>query len=151
MLSLRRFQPEDDAALISWVRSAEELRMFAGAGLSWPLDSAQLELIRSDPEMVAYTAELGGIPVGHFQIRRHPPGSARLARVIVDPDKRGQGIGRALIQAAIKEAKRRGFVHMDLHVYSDNAAARALYAELGFDDHGENPAAPESRLMSKLL
>jgi ribosomal protein S18 acetylase RimI-like enzyme len=151
MLSLRRFRPEDDAALISWVRSAEELRMFAGAGLTWPLDTAQLDLIRSDPEMVAYTAELDGVPVGHFQIRRHPPGSARLARVIVDPARRGEGLGRALLEAAIQEAQRRGFVHMDLHVYADNAAARALYTALGFDDHGENPEAPESRLMSRVL
>jgi ribosomal protein S18 acetylase RimI-like enzyme len=151
MLRLRRFRAEDDALLISWVRSAEELRTFAGAGLTWPLDSAQLDLIRADREMVAYTAELDGVPVGHFQLRRLPPGSARLARVILDPSRRGEGLGRALIEAAIAEAQRRGFVHMDLHVYADNTAARALYAALGFDDHGANPDAPESHLMSRAL
>jgi ribosomal protein S18 acetylase RimI-like enzyme len=150
-LSLRGFRASDDEALISWVRSAEELRMFAGDGLAWPLDSRQLELLRNEPELAAYTAELGGVVVGHFQLRRLPPGSARLARVIVDPKRRGEGLGRALVAAALDEARRRGFVHVDLHVYNANAAARALYASLGFDDHGPDRARPESRLMSRVL
>jgi ribosomal protein S18 acetylase RimI-like enzyme len=55
-----------------------------------------------------------------------------LAELYVVPDRRGQGLGRALMDAAIELARRRGADTMDLNTGEDDTAARALYASLGF-------------------
>ena len=52
---------------------------------------------------------------------------AFVAYVAVSAQARGQGVGRALIQAAIAEGQRRNLPHISLMVSADNQAARALY------------------------
>ena len=55
----------------------------------------------------------------------------------VDAAARGQGLGRALLAAVRDEAARRwGPGYLRLAVYEENAAARRLYARLGFAEHG---------------
>ena len=55
-----------------------------------------------------------------------------LAELYVVPDRRGQGLGRALMEAAIELARQKGADHMDLGTSEDDVAARALYESLGF-------------------
>jgi ribosomal protein S18 acetylase RimI-like enzyme len=55
-----------------------------------------------------------------------------LAELYVVPDKRGDGIGRALMLAAMDEARDRGAGYMDLSTEETDVAARALYESLGF-------------------
>lgn len=65
-----------------------------------------------------------------------------LAELYVVPDRRRQGLGRALIQAAIELAREQGADHMDLGTGEDDVAARALYESLGFDNRGGRPDGP---------
>jgi ribosomal protein S18 acetylase RimI-like enzyme len=55
-----------------------------------------------------------------------------LAELYVIPDKRGHGLGRALMEAAIEAARAEGADYMDLGTAEDDVAARALYESLGF-------------------
>ena len=55
-----------------------------------------------------------------------------LAELYVVPARRGHGVGRALLEAAIAVARARGADHMDLGTSDDDVAARALYERLGF-------------------
>ncbi|HEY0932711.1 MAG TPA: GNAT family N-acetyltransferase [Trebonia sp.] len=55
-----------------------------------------------------------------------------LAELYVVPGRRGQGLGRALMEAAIDQARDHGAEHMDLGTSEDDVAARALYESLGF-------------------
>lgn len=55
-----------------------------------------------------------------------------LARVIVRPDARGRGVGRALVEALLARARDSSASRVTLHVYRDNAAAIGLYTDLGF-------------------
>ena len=55
-----------------------------------------------------------------------------LAELYVVPGKRGQGIGRALMERAMTYARERGADTMDIGVDEPDAAARALYESLGF-------------------
>ncbi len=48
------------------------------------------------------------------------------------PDYRGQGHGRALIEATLADAWRIGLERVELSVYSHNTRARALYDRAGF-------------------
>lgn len=50
------------------------------------------------------------------------------------PEYRGQGVGRALLQAAEERAKKRGCAKLTLEVREDNAPARHLYHQHGFRD-----------------
>jgi ribosomal protein S18 acetylase RimI-like enzyme len=55
-----------------------------------------------------------------------------LAELYVTPERRGRGLGRALMEASVAEAKRRGADHMDLGTSEADVAARGLYESLGF-------------------
>ena len=65
-----------------------------------------------------------------------------LAELYVVPDRRGQGLGRALMEAAIETARAEGATHMDLGTGEDDAAARALYESLGFSNREGKPDGP---------
>jgi ribosomal protein S18 acetylase RimI-like enzyme len=65
-----------------------------------------------------------------------------LAELYVVPDRRGEGLGRALMEAAMKLARRAGADHMDLGTGEDDVAARALYESLGFSNRGGKPDGP---------
>ena len=65
-----------------------------------------------------------------------------LAELYVVPDRRGQGLGRALMEAAIELARREGADHMDLGTSEDDVAARALYESLGFTNREGKPDGP---------
>jgi ribosomal protein S18 acetylase RimI-like enzyme len=55
-----------------------------------------------------------------------------LAELYVVPGRRGQGFGRALMEAALREARGRGADTMDIGVDEPDTAARRLYESLGF-------------------
>ena len=64
-----------------------------------------------------------------------------LAELYVTPDRRGRGLGRALMEAALREARNRGADTMDIGVDEPDLAARRLYESLGFTNRsgGDGP------------
>ncbi|MCY1513010.1 Mycothiol acetyltransferase [compost metagenome] len=62
---------------------------------------------------------------------------AHIWSMYVAPAQRGRGLARLLMQAAIAHAgAMRGIRYVQLSVTSNNAAATALYAGLGFAEYG---------------
>jgi ribosomal-protein-alanine acetyltransferase len=61
---------------------------------------------------------------------------ARVYSLAVDPDARGQGIGRMLVEAAENAAKSNACSEIRLEVRKDNATAIALYQTLKFKPFG---------------
>ena len=59
-----------------------------------------------------------------------------LANLAVAPDMRGRGIGRALLDAMLRDAESRGTAQLYLEVRESNQAARQLYATRGFEEVG---------------
>ena len=55
-----------------------------------------------------------------------------LAELYVIPSRRGQGIGRALMQEVLRTAKERGADYIYLGTSEDDTAARGLYEKFGF-------------------
>ena len=74
-----------------------------------------------------------------------------LAELYVVPARRGQGLGRALMEAAIEAARAEGADTMDLGTSEDDVAARALYESLGFVNREGGPKGPISYFYEREL
>lgn len=61
---------------------------------------------------------------------------ARVYSLATRPEVRGQGVGAALLEAAVGAARRRGCRALRLEVRTDNAAAINLYERLGYQRVG---------------
>ena len=65
-----------------------------------------------------------------------------LAELYVRPTVRGQGMGRALMEAALHEARLRGADTMDIGVDEPDLVARRLYESLGFTNRAGGAGGP---------
>jgi ribosomal protein S18 acetylase RimI-like enzyme len=93
-----------------------------------------------------------GLAVLRFRLAITTPGlECYLAELYVVPARRGQGLGRALMNAAIEEARERGADYMDLGTSEDDVAARALYESLGFINREGGPDGPISYFYERKL
>lgn len=79
----------------------------------------------------------GGRPVGYALVLFHAGTSlARLYSFAVDPDWRGRGVGRRLLEAAEQAARAHDCLYLRLEVRRDNAAAITLYKSVGYREFG---------------
>lgn len=77
--------------------------------------------------------ERDGIVVGTV-LWEEEDGALYVSRVSVNPDYRRQGIARALMDEAEREARRRGFSRMTLGVRLELEENRRLFRSCGFED-----------------
>ena len=77
-------------------------------------------------------ARRDGHIVGTVALRRLEEGLCEMKRLFVQPAFQGQGIGRALAQAIIEQARQMGYERMWLDTVMD--PAKNLYRSLGFTD-----------------
>ncbi len=98
--------------------------------------------IAGDPSYATLVAELGGRVIGMVGLRTgnrsyERDGSyARIVALGVDESRRGQGIGRALVEAAEERARRGGDVAVGLNSGRHRTQAHRFYRTLGYDDRG---------------
>ena len=71
-----------------------------------------------------------------FALFQSAAGETELLTIATAPARRGQGLGRQLIEAAIPELAVEGNSRLLLDVAEDNAPARRLYERLGFTEDG---------------
>lgn len=77
-------------------------------------------------------ANAGAAGVGCVALRPLTTSMAEVKRMYVDPQWRGQGIGRRLLDALIDKARALGYSTLRLGTLDDMTAAQSLYRSLGF-------------------
>lgn len=102
-----------------------------------PLGSAVAPMLEPGGPGFALLAREGGCRVGLAAVAfawtlEHGGRSAWLDELYVIPDRRGAGIGTALLGAALAEARREGCLAVDLEVDGDHRRAEGLYRRHGF-------------------
>jgi putative acetyltransferase len=99
-----------------------------------------LKALRRYPHAAVFVAEReDGTLVGRLSVGRDPhPASTHVADVglMVALDARRQGVGTALLRAAVEWARQAGVRKLELHVFPWNEAAIGLYEAFGFEREG---------------
>ena len=98
-----------------------------------------LKAIRGHPDAAVFVSDDGGHIVGRLSLARDPhPASHHVADLglMVAASHRRQGLGRALLQQAVAWGADSGIHRLELHVFSWNEPALALYESFGFEREG---------------
>jgi ribosomal-protein-alanine N-acetyltransferase len=117
----------DDAAAIAAIHA----KLFAT-----PWDADAVRALIEHPASVSLVAARTGRDIVGFVIAQIAADEAEVLSVGVAPDDQRQGIGRHLIEGAIRAAARSDARYMFLDVAENNHAARTLYTACGFSEAG---------------
>ncbi|RYE08914.1 MAG: MarR family transcriptional regulator [Hyphomicrobiales bacterium] len=95
---------------------------------------SQFQLAPDAPAKDLWVAEQDGRITGSVFVMPSDglPGSAQLRMLYVEPAARGQGIGAALVQQAVRFARDKGYERMRLWTHANQVSARRLYDAAGF-------------------
>lgn len=86
----------------------------------------------SPPNGLFLVARLDGRAVGCGCLKRTAPGTVDIKRMWLSPDVRGRGLGRAVLERLVSEARRLGFRQVRLETNKALTEAISLYRSAGF-------------------
>jgi ribosomal protein S18 acetylase RimI-like enzyme len=102
-------------AVVSWVRAS--------------LTSAEVQV---------FVADLNGAVVGFVSVSVKPHWAgdhdAYIGELVVDANHEGRGVGRALVESAVRWAQDHDLFRITLETGAANLRARKFYATLGFEE-----------------
>jgi len=139
-LSIRLTEEADAPYIKKWLTDAEVLKWFPLHD-EREIDDAVRVWMSYEKQKSSLTALWNGVPCGSavlnlqaFKKLSH----TCLLTILVEEDKRGKGVGTALLEDLITLAKETFHIEvLHLEVYQDNPAIR-LYEKMGFERFGEH-------------
>ena len=147
-MKIREFRPSDAETICSWTKSEEDMYKWSANQIArYPFGSQDLisYFENSQVPIVPLTAydENGNeeVPVGHLFIRwpSEDKSVIRFGFIIVDPELRGQGAGRKLVELGAEYGRDvLGARVATLGVFLNNPAARYCYEAAGFVEEGDH-------------
>jgi diamine N-acetyltransferase len=112
--------------------------------MAFGFDQQRSELM--DPRTTVFVVDSGGALTGYVLVRAEDgplpiPGSSPLAiaRLYLEPESRGRGLGSKLFGKVLECAVRDGNDQLWLTVWDQNSHARNVYESWGFTDVGSTP------------
>ena len=147
IIHLQPFTKRDIEKLIDWLPNEKAMLVWGGLSFHYPLTQDQLirhiqlaESISGSHYLFKGVLSDNNEIVGHCELtsvnRLH--GLGRISRVLIgDPDRRGQGLGQAMLHQLLDFAFHELNLHrIDLGVFDFNQRAIACYEKLGFQLEG---------------
>lgn len=152
-LTIRHGKPADaellaelGARTFSETFAADNTDADMAAYLAEAFSPAQQAAELADPRatvLIAQTEEPDNVAVGYAMVRSGDvplevsgEKPIELVRLYVSQASLGSGVGAALMQACLDEAKRQGYKTLWLGVWENNARARAFYGKWNFHEVG---------------
>ncbi|MFQ6005491.1 MAG: GNAT family N-acetyltransferase, partial [Woeseia sp.] len=120
--------------LMTWFPSKRSVAIWGGPKFRYPFT---LETFREDmhwQQIGSYCLVDAGTDILAFgQIyERHR--RINLARLVVSPDRRREGLGRRLVMLLMEKGRETfSLKEFSLYVYRDNRAAKTCYLQMGFE------------------
>jgi GNAT superfamily N-acetyltransferase len=146
-----RYGSVDDSKLLSELGTKTFRETFAKENTPENMDaylrrsfSPEIQLAElSDPDVIFLIAESEGIPIGYAQLILNSRDETikgtkplELRRIYADQGHLGKGVGKALMQGTIDEARQRNCDCVWLGVWEKNQRAIDFYRKWGFRDVG---------------
>lgn len=148
-----RYATTDDAKLLAEIglktfndtfakdNKSEDMALYLQNAFS---PSIQLDEL-NNPTIIFLIAEIDGNVVGYAKLKANSKSESSTASAPMEIERLyslqeyiGKGIGAALMQASIKEAKERGFNSLWLGVWERNERAISFYKKWGFKEVGNH-------------
>jgi RimJ/RimL family protein N-acetyltransferase len=118
-----------------WVESEEELHWLAPSTAP-PLTAAKVAGWLQPGRNAALLMQEGDhTPVGYAELNpmRRDPSHLWIGHIVIRPDKRGEGLGKSLVEQLLAEAfERQKASRVSLIVFPQNTAAVECYKRVGF-------------------
>lgn len=126
-----------------WLSNWREVIQWSGCDYGFPLSEKTLTYMAegdgaANKSQSCSMFEYNDVLKGHYQIVRDPINrSARLRRILIAPEFRGHGFGKALLHFAITDAlSELQTERVELSVFSWNKPALRIYENAGFRHEG---------------
>jgi GNAT superfamily N-acetyltransferase len=134
MLTIRRYQPSDHAA----VRDLHKTALLAASaylgGCAWDADLDQIEAVYLNGSGEFLIGTLQDRVVAMGALRRTDPDRAEVKRMRVHPDFQRRGFGQAIFTALEKRARELGYCVLHLDTAVVLVGAQHFYAKNGFKE-----------------
>ncbi len=130
---LVEFRASDAREVARWPTSIEEVRLWAGSACGWPVEASVFRRWHAEPDVKPYVLRDGAVTAGYGELWiDEAEQEVELARIIVDPDYRGRGVGKRLVGLLLERASLSRLPDAFVRVVPENGAAIACYLGAGF-------------------
>jgi ribosomal protein S18 acetylase RimI-like enzyme len=134
-VELRGYSDGYGVQVAGWAVDEKEVALLSGR-VEYPFpEELRASWRKGDSDIHPYLLFEADRPVGYGEVwLDDEEDEVELARIILDPQLRGQGLGLELVRALLVPALAAGYSEVFLRVRPDNAAAIRTYHRSGFVD-----------------
>ena len=132
-LTIATFQQERAGEVVGWPSNIREANAWAGTGVTFPVTTHQLLGWHADPDVHPFAGHHAGQLIAYGELWVDPSeDEVEFARVIVRPEHRNEGIGRAFVRQLAAQAMRFSLRNIIIRVAAENERAIRCYQSAGF-------------------
>lgn len=136
----------DLTIVASWINSPEACARWMGADAHYPIDLARFPAAMEFGSGECWILEEDGEAVAFGQLVEKAGRRGHVARLIIEPSRRGRGVGGILARGLLARAAELKLTPISLCVDPGNGVAIGCYRAMGFRESPRPADEPESEL-----